>query len=280
MQQFLLHTVDFLNFPSQNHLLAREVDDKEVLLLVIVTITPFIYIRLYNLLLQIGVHTINNSCIVHLALIKPSEMVSLNYLNPILTCLFHDNHAFMQQLRCTAILHMHTQRTPTQKWTYPLTTPSEWNENQKHLANSYINPALAPSSHHICFCYCLRGASFCWLWNLVKSVPRCPPPLFAIFRREKRNMQKVLKKSFPLLFSLKLSTRQPFKAQAGLQKVLGDDDDSTLVLFHPKGSLCQTKHRLCYNAARVCQYDLDCQRLLSGVIAWWTHRRLRILVSH
>lgn len=78
--------------------MAREVDDKQVLLLVIVT-----------------VHAINNSCIVHLALIKPSHMVSLNDLNSILICLFHDNHAFMQQLRCTAILHIHTQRTPTQK---------------------------------------------------------------------------------------------------------------------------------------------------------------------
>lgn len=118
----------------------------------------------------------------------------------------------------------------------------------------------------------------------MKSVPRCPFFFFffAILRREKKKHAKGFKKkkSFPLLFSLKLSTRQPLKAQAGLQKVLGDDDDSRSVFFHPKGSLCQTEHRLCYNAARVCQYDLDCQRLLSGVIAWLTYRRLRILVSH
>lgn len=124
-----------------------------------------------------------------------------------LICLFHDNHAFMQQLRCRAILHIYTQHTPTQKWTYPLTTQSEWNENQKHLANSYINPSLAPSSHHICFCYCLRGASFCWLWNLVKSVPRCPFFFFfAIFRREKKKHAKGLKKFSPFIFFKTIDT--------------------------------------------------------------------------
>lgn len=79
--------------------------------------------------------------------------------------------------------------------------------------------------------------------------------------------------------SVKLPTPQPLQAPAGLEKLLGDDDDVRLILFYLKGSVCQTEQRSYYNAARVCQYDLDFQRLLSGVIACVTYSRLRIPVS-
>lgn len=49
---------------------------------------------------------------------------------------------------------------------------SEYNDHQKHPANCYINPfwQSPPPPHHICFCYWLMEAPFCWVSVGAKSV--------------------------------------------------------------------------------------------------------------
>lgn len=66
----------------------------------------------------------------------------------------------------------------TIKLTAPLTTVHSLHRvNEMNTRNTQqtvtSTPFLAASSHHICFCYRLIGAPFCWAGVPVKSLSRC-----------------------------------------------------------------------------------------------------------
>lgn len=155
-------------------------------------------------------------------------------------------------------------------------------------------PFLAKSSHHICFCYRLRGAAFCWVRVWRKFVLPCSFLVFLILRAKKEikmEIRTVKARRVTLTHICTLdsgNTNHLFIyfwshtcASAGRTVwgsvhtgALSDTRQIDIVFGKKIGVTQNTEHYVIMLLVSVCQYDLARQSLLSGVIACTTFRRL------
>lgn len=172
----------------------------------------------------------------------------------------------------------------------------------RHAANCYIDPLRQSPSTSSAFVPGL--CSSWWVKGQAKSVPHCSFHCSSSSREYKTRRDWEDKGSYrvPLmsilhfkgakwqwckhLLLLLLPRHMP--ARLGLQRILGHCGHGTVIDTQRIDTVwakmvCvdqNTEHYIVMLLVSLCQYDLACQRLLSGIIACTTFRRLCMLVPH